>query len=537
MRKIVFLISFIIIILPSTNIAQRAFSRLNGLNHEVLSEYKIKKYKDATKLPFQHEKERISNMHIYNADTMIIESVYKGLKKTEGSKKKAIKRAFYKYAFKENKLIEIEDSDEINTIKLSLDRYQNIDVPCLSDDFTESESKEKTKKVMNEIAKGAIEVLFNYTVYTDSSRTKLINSLNPNNNDTVFCRYQVVYKDYKNNHLSSIEDYFCVIEFNYNNGLLKSKYILSPLKIPLIPSLKMYTSMIAQKSLILSPNSEFVIYYNYIFNLKDNSYITLFDIGGNAVFVLPNKSLDYFIIIVDNIFRKEATVDVIKILPKWKEKLTIKSNIKDILEAKAAKNNDFSNFDNESFANLDDSTKIGVIKIGSQTWMKSNLNIGKMISGKAKQQDNKTIEKYCYDNNEENCNKYGALYQWEEAMMYNHDNNRGICPQGWHIPTIEEWKILIEYLGGEKKAGSKMKKEEGSLWQVYSENNNSSGFSAVPAGYKSKVGNKFAKLNIATFMRNSTNAKSVYLHTKEDFAVFSKPDKMAAFSVRCIKDD
>jgi uncharacterized protein (TIGR02145 family) len=57
-----------------------------------------------------------------------------------------------------------------------------------------------------------------------------------------------------------------------------------------------------------------------------------------------------------------------------------------------------------------------------------------------------------YDDYPTNVYIYGHLYNW--AVV---DNDRGVCPEGWHVPTVEEWIILNDYLGGESVAGGKMK--------------------------------------------------------------------------------
>ena len=83
------------------------------------------------------------------------------------------------------------------------------------------------------------------------------------------------------------------------------------------------------------------------------------------------------------------------------------------------------------------------IQIFSQCWLKENLNVGMMIPGSEDMSNNDTIEKYCYNNEPDSCTKYGALYQWEEMMQYTTQPGiQGICPDGWHIPADEEWKIL-----------------------------------------------------------------------------------------------
>ncbi len=83
------------------------------------------------------------------------------------------------------------------------------------------------------------------------------------------------------------------------------------------------------------------------------------------------------------------------------------------------------------------------VKIGTQIWLKENLNLGKRIESYQEPRNNYVIEKYCYGDNESNCDKYGALYSWDEAMQYiKKDGAKGICPPGWHIPTLEEFKTL-----------------------------------------------------------------------------------------------
>ena len=133
--------------------------------------------------------------------------------------------------------------------------------------------------------------------------------------------------------------------------------------------------------------------------------------------------------------------------------------------------------------------------IGSQCWMTENLNIGTMISGTMDQSDNDIIEKYCYDNSNANCDTYGGLYQWAEIVIYKNGatnttswnpvptaNVQGICPDGWHIPTNDEWTTLTDYLGGTSIAGEKMKSTSG--WNNNGNRTNSVGFNGLPGGYR-----------------------------------------------------
>jgi uncharacterized protein (TIGR02145 family) len=98
------------------------------------------------------------------------------------------------------------------------------------------------------------------------------------------------------------------------------------------------------------------------------------------------------------------------------------------------------------------------VTIGTQTWMKYNLDVGTMINGATAQTNNSVIEKWCYDNDPVNCIIYGGMYQWDEMMQYvTAEGAQGIAPTGFHIATDAEYTVLSNYLGGEAVAGDKMK--------------------------------------------------------------------------------
>ena len=132
--------------------------------------------------------------------------------------------------------------------------------------------------------------------------------------------------------------------------------------------------------------------------------------------------------------------------------------------------------------------------IGTQCWMKENLNIGVPILGSSYQTDNGTLEKYCYNNNASNCDTYGGLYQWDEMMQYvTTEGTQGICPTGWHLPSDAEWCILENYvdagtvlcIGGMRgiDAGGNLKEIGTTHWSSPNEGaTNSSGFTALAGG-------------------------------------------------------
>lgn len=126
-----------------------------------------------------------------------------------------------------------------------------------------------------------------------------------------------------------------------------------------------------------------------------------------------------------------------------------------------------------------DQQSYSTVLINNQCWMAENLNFGVIVNDHL-QKDNNKVEKTCYENDEKNCMVYGGLYTWDEALGYGRTkNNQGICPQGWHIPSVSEWQELVEFLG-EDSAGYKMKvsKNHNPSW----DGNNESGFTALSAG-------------------------------------------------------
>jgi uncharacterized protein (TIGR02145 family) len=140
------------------------------------------------------------------------------------------------------------------------------------------------------------------------------------------------------------------------------------------------------------------------------------------------------------------------------------------------------------FTDIRNGNSYNTVQIGTQCLMAQNLNIGTKINGSGNQTNNGILEKYCYNDDENYCTIYGALYQWDEAMQYSTTSGvQGICPSGWHLPTDAEWTALTTYLGGENIAGGKLKEAGTSHW--YSQNGtNSSGFTALPGGYRNLNG-------------------------------------------------
>ena len=187
-----------------------------------------------------------------------------------------------------------------------------------------------------------------------------------------------------------------------------------------------------------------------------------------------------------------------------------------------------------------DGKAYSTVQIGTQCWMAQNINIGERINTNNNQYNDGIIQKYCYDNSEENCNIYGGMYQWDEMMQYSTiQGAQGICPPsgGWHLPAETDWITLFEFLGGYGMAPAKMKStgtiEEGTgLW--YSPNagaNNMSGFSALPGG---RDGSGYLG-HLACFW--STSGQKIELYSWSTGMDTGYWLWGGALSVRCLKDN
>lgn len=201
-----------------------------------------------------------------------------------------------------------------------------------------------------------------------------------------------------------------------------------------------------------------------------------------------------------------------------------------------------------TFTDPRDGKIYGAILIGTQCWMKQNINIGTRISSSNNQTNNGIIEKYCYSNSESSCNTYGGLYQWDESMQYSSTSgSKGICPSGWHIPKYSEFLELAGELGL-TGAGGKMKQTGTSLWKSPNTGaTNSSNFTGLPGGYRDANKSFYDKTEqcyLTTSDTDGTNPNSPWffmLHyndTKFDSWLWTgNNQKYCGHSVRCIKNE
>ncbi len=93
------------------------------------------------------------------------------------------------------------------------------------------------------------------------------------------------------------------------------------------------------------------------------------------------------------------------------------------------------------------------VKIGSQLWMAKNLAVSHYHNGD-------TIISYCYNHDIDNCVSHGRLYPWRSIVGgMELDSLLEVCPKNWHIPSDEEWTILLDIMGGPNYAAEKLRRE------------------------------------------------------------------------------
>ncbi len=189
------------------------------------------------------------------------------------------------------------------------------------------------------------------------------------------------------------------------------------------------------------------------------------------------------------------------------------------------------------------------VQICNQVWMGCNLDVDTYRNGDpipevtdATAWSKLTTGAWCYNNNDPaNGAIYGKLYNW-----YAVNDPRGLAPDGWHIPSDAEWTELTNCLGGVAVAGGKLKstgtKEGGDgLWLSPNTGaTNSSGFSALPGGYRYYNGG-FNNLRYNGIWWSATENDETYAWGRIlDYinASISRYDidKVLGFSVRCVRD-
>jgi uncharacterized protein (TIGR02145 family) len=175
-----------------------------------------------------------------------------------------------------------------------------------------------------------------------------------------------------------------------------------------------------------------------------------------------------------------------------------------------------------------DGQKYIIVEIGNQTWFAENLNY-------------ETADSWWYDDSESNGEIYGRLYTWDAAQI--------ACPEGWKLPSDDDWKVIEMQLGMSEadaneelyrgtNEGDKMKSISG--WNNNGNGTNSSEFNVLPGGYYgtgySSIGD-IAGLWTSSESSNSHNsAWERGLDSNSSKVLRFDPSKTFRLSVRCLKN-
>ena len=208
------------------------------------------------------------------------------------------------------------------------------------------------------------------------------------------------------------------------------------------------------------------------------------------------------------------------------------------------------------------------VQIGTQCWLKQNLNVGTMLCADqpgattcaTNQTNNGKIEKYCYNNLPSNCDTYGGLYQWNETMGYASTCNgtgtppndkctspvQGICPPGWHIPSHYELTTLERAVCDSSTCTTDFPYDTTTTgWRGTNEGTKlkvggGSGFEGLLGGYRSTDSSFHALSSLGYFWSSSqgSSTDAWYRELKSGYTTVNRyySNKAYGCSVRCLKD-
>jgi uncharacterized protein (TIGR02145 family) len=198
-----------------------------------------------------------------------------------------------------------------------------------------------------------------------------------------------------------------------------------------------------------------------------------------------------------------------------------------------------------------DGNVYNTVKIGTQTWMKENLRTTHFRDGSVipEVSDNQTwVNNYnnnsftpawCYTNGDPTTDAaYGKLYNCYAIM-----DARLICPTGWHVPSNNEWNVLVQF-SGDSLVAARHLMATGSMWMpADTVADNSSGFTGLPAGIRYIDAYYYSFNNICSFWSATPDGVGGFAYdyslwnNRPDIVVSCASNQGFAVSLRCIKDE
>lgn len=167
-----------------------------------------------------------------------------------------------------------------------------------------------------------------------------------------------------------------------------------------------------------------------------------------------------------------------------------------------------------------------IVKIGSQTWFAQNLQYAGPVGSSR-----------CHSDDYIQCDVYGRLYQRDKAVT--------ACPTGWHLPSLDEWKVLFEYVGGTDVAGIKLKSRSNWVLQENFEKyagTDEYNFSILPASFATATGVYGSTIKFDSHLWTSSvdadgyNMMVYFLHSMGGVGMSSVSENLY-YSVRCLQDN
>ena len=191
-----------------------------------------------------------------------------------------------------------------------------------------------------------------------------------------------------------------------------------------------------------------------------------------------------------------------------------------------------------------DGNQYELVEIGTQTWLKQNLkttkfkngeSILKVLEGDATWGFLPTAAMGIFNEDNSINEMYGSLYNW-----YATSDARGICPEGYHVPSKTEWTELIDHLGGASVAGDKLKEAGLEHWLMGNNGTNNSKFTALPGGFRPPTGISADTSVVAWFWSSTSESSNTgisyrLLYNQSDIMALDISKKYG-FSCRCLQD-
>lgn len=181
--------------------------------------------------------------------------------------------------------------------------------------------------------------------------------------------------------------------------------------------------------------------------------------------------------------------------------------------------------------------------INQKEWMAANLRTELFANGDALEEiqnntawNTATIPAWSsYLNSAELAGTYGYLYNFAAVS-----DPRGLCPAGWHVPTVGEWQQLVAFLGGETQAGGKIKETGIANWQQPNTGaSNASGFNGRPSGQRSSFGGFNDLGTVGAWWSNGNipgGIAAMYVNNTTTAAELVPVPQVYGLAVRCVKD-